>query len=311
MPRPIKEGLDYFELDCHMDEKIRLIQAEYGLKGFAVVVLLLQEIYGEKGYYMTWDEDRSLLFMSENGATGGDKNLINEIVQACIRRDFFSEKLYQKYHILTSSGIQKRYFNAVARRGKVEVKKEYLLISVDKNRVNVCNNSINVDNNSINVDKNSQSREEKKREEKSIKENTTYSLLPDGSTQPENPPDETPYQEVVNLFHDICRSYPRVRALSENRKKAIKARLKKWSLSDIREAFTKAEQSDFMKGANNRNWSADFDWMMNDANLTKILEGKYDNSHSQFPPKQQEQTKSGYSQETLDRLVNERREDFG
>ncbi len=35
-----KVGLDYFELDCHMDEKIKLIQAEYGLKGFAIVVML-------------------------------------------------------------------------------------------------------------------------------------------------------------------------------------------------------------------------------------------------------------------------------
>lgn len=30
--RPTKAGLDYFELDCHMEEKVRLIQAEFGLK---------------------------------------------------------------------------------------------------------------------------------------------------------------------------------------------------------------------------------------------------------------------------------------
>ena len=35
MARPIKAGLDYFELDCHMDEKVELIEAEFGLKGFA------------------------------------------------------------------------------------------------------------------------------------------------------------------------------------------------------------------------------------------------------------------------------------
>ena len=32
MARPIKEGLDYFELDCQLEEKVRLIQAEFGLK---------------------------------------------------------------------------------------------------------------------------------------------------------------------------------------------------------------------------------------------------------------------------------------
>lgn len=165
MPRPIKEGLDYFELDCHFDEKIRLIQAEFGLKGLAVVVLLYKEIYAGQGYYMTWDEDRLLLLLSENGVAGGDKNLIQEIVSACVRRNIFSERLFEEYHILTSSGIQKRYLNAVARRENVKLKKEYLLISVDKNRGNVNINSVSVNNNSINDSRNSQRREEKSREE--------------------------------------------------------------------------------------------------------------------------------------------------
>lgn len=30
MARPAKIGLDYFELDCHMDEKVELIEAEFG-----------------------------------------------------------------------------------------------------------------------------------------------------------------------------------------------------------------------------------------------------------------------------------------
>lgn len=165
MGRPYKTGLDYFEIDCYLDEKIRLIQAEFGLKGFAVVVLLFKEIYGGQGYYMSWDKERLLLLVSENGVAGGDVNLIEEVAQACIRRGIFSAELFQKYQILTSRGIQKRYFRAVARREKVEVKKEYLLIKVSQNSVNVNNNSINVDNNSINVSRSTQRREEKRREE--------------------------------------------------------------------------------------------------------------------------------------------------
>ena len=162
MARPIKEGLDYFELDCQLEEKVRLIQAEYGLKGFAIVVKLYQKIYGGFGYYCEWNEDSSLLFMSENGVSSRDeKNLINEIVAACIRRNIFSEKLFIEFGILTSFGVQKRYLNAVSRREKVELIKEYLLISVGKIQDNVCIKSINVDRNSVNVCSNSQSREEK------------------------------------------------------------------------------------------------------------------------------------------------------
>ena len=133
MARPSKAGLDYFELDCHMEEKVKLIQAEYGLKGFAIVVKLYQKIYGGFGYYCEWSEDSLLLFMSENGLSGDSKNLIKDIVSACIRRDIFSERLFNKFGILTSEGVQKRYLNATARREKVEMKKEYLLISVGKN----------------------------------------------------------------------------------------------------------------------------------------------------------------------------------
>ena len=40
----------------------------------------------------------------------------------------------------------------------------------------------------------------------------------------------------------------------------------------------KAQASDFLRGSNDKNWSADFDWMIADANMAKILDGNYDNS---------------------------------
>lgn len=163
--RPNKVGLDYFELDCLLDDKVKLIQAEFGLKGFAVVVKLYQKIYGSNGYYCEWNEDVLFLFLVENGLSGDSKNLINEIVMACIRRGIFSEKLFNKFGILTSSGVQKRYLNATSKRENVELKKEYLLISVGKNRNNVVINSINDSRNSINDIKNEQSKVEKSKVE--------------------------------------------------------------------------------------------------------------------------------------------------
>ena len=159
--RQNKVGLDYFELDCQMEEKVRLIQAEYGLKGFAVFVKLLQKIYGERGYYCEWTQDSELLFMSENGLDSGCLQLLREIVSACIRRNIFSERLYKEYGILTSSGVQKQYLKATVKREVVDLKKEYLLISVPKNRTNVVINSISSYGNSINDGINSHSRVEK------------------------------------------------------------------------------------------------------------------------------------------------------
>lgn len=201
--RQNKVGLDYFELDCHMDEKIELIEAEFGLKGFAIVVKLYQSIYSGFGYYCEWTPDISLLWAMRLGVfhSGGSKglgvafvedsasgskgrlgnapekgslsgfpdNLINGVVAASIRRGIFNRQLFEKYHILTSSGIQKRYFNAVSKREKVEVKKEYLLFSIPKNLKNVVINSISDGRNVINNGRNEQSKEEKSREKNNNK----------------------------------------------------------------------------------------------------------------------------------------------
>jgi hypothetical protein len=52
-------------------------------------------------------------------------------------------------------------------------------------------------------------------------------------------------------------------------------------MADFETVFRKAEASDFMKGKNKRDWRANFDWMMKDANFGKILEGTYDTYKSQ------------------------------
>lgn len=82
-------------------------------------------------------------------------------------------------------------------------------------------------------------------------------------------------QQIVDLFHSICKSYPKIRSLSEARKKAINARLKSYSLEDFQTVFENAENSSFLKGSNDRNWSANFDWLISDKNMAKVLEGNY------------------------------------
>lgn len=89
--------------------------------------------------------------------------------------------------------------------------------------------------------------------------------------------DRVNYQQIADMYNATCVSFPRLTVLSEKRKKAIKARLKKYSIDDIQRVFELAEGSDFLKGTNERNWSATFDWIMCDANMAKILDGNYAN----------------------------------
>lgn len=82
-------------------------------------------------------------------------------------------------------------------------------------------------------------------------------------------------QEIVDMFNSICTSFPSVRSLSDARRKAIKARLNTYTIEDFQQCFENAEASSFLKGSNNRNWTATFDWLIKDTNMAKVLDGNY------------------------------------
>lgn len=94
---------------------------------------------------------------------------------------------------------------------------------------------------------------------------------------PAPPRPSVPYEAIKDFYNQVCVSFPRCTTMSENRKKAIKARFTGgYTLEDFKKVFVKAENSSFLKGRNDRNWTATFDWMIKDSNMAKILEGNYD-----------------------------------
>ena len=124
MARPIKTGLDYFPLDVRNDDKLDLIEAEFGLVGFAIIIKLYRKIY-ENSYFYEWGEDQLLLFKKRVNV---DINVINDVINACFRRNIFDKKMFDNFKILTSSGIQKRFIQAVksSRRSQVIFEGKYL-----------------------------------------------------------------------------------------------------------------------------------------------------------------------------------------
>lgn len=127
MGRPLKTGLDYFPLDVNLDDDIELIEAECGIEGFAIIVKLWQKIYSNS-YYINWEDDNALLFSRK---INSGLNLVNSVVNCCLRRNLFNKLLNKKYKILTSEGIQKRYVRACSdsKRKNIIFKKEYCLLT--------------------------------------------------------------------------------------------------------------------------------------------------------------------------------------
>lgn len=91
-----------------------------------------------------------------------------------------------------------------------------------------------------------------------------------------NPPtrQNVDYKRVINLWHEVCVSYPRVTKLTDKRKKKIKARMQELSMDyeALRAIFVDFENSDYPKG---QGW-ATFDFLFeSEDNMVKTSEGKY------------------------------------
>ncbi|EOE6415384.1 Lin1244/Lin1753 domain-containing protein [Enterococcus hirae] len=168
MARPYKQGVDYYSLDVDFlkDIKYRKIRRSCGSQTCEILLCLLGYIYGDMGYFLRWDEDSAFLVADDVGAKEG---LVEEVVSKAIQVGFFNREKYEKYQILTSNGIQKRYKLITRKRKEVSIKKEYLVNDVN-NLVNGGNNSTStvvngVRNTQIEIEKESKVNEIKDYEE--------------------------------------------------------------------------------------------------------------------------------------------------
>lgn len=181
MARPTKQGLDYFpfDVDFFSDEKVQFVSARFGVKGEIITIKLLCRIY-RNGYYTEWNDDTALLFAKLAGE-GFTPGLVSEIVSELVMRGFFDKSLRDRFSVLTSRGIQKRYMRACQDSKRIgwNIDERYDLISTGGNSVNSGGNEqkiINSGGNSVNSGGNSinsggKYTKESKVKERKVKEN--------------------------------------------------------------------------------------------------------------------------------------------
>ena len=86
------------------------------------------------------------------------------------------------------------------------------------------------------------------------------------------------YKAVVDAFNKTCTSLPNVREINDRRRKAIRSAAQTAeSFGGFAALFGKVEASDFLTGRRGSWTGCGFDWILKPANLTKIIEGNYDN----------------------------------
>jgi len=152
-------------------------------------------------------------------------------------------------------------------------------VHVTQSNANVTHNN-SVSNAPIDKSRVDKSRVDKSRVEYNEGDNARDDNENDVSRQAEPAP-PSPYNEIMNTYNSICTSYPKIITVNSNRRTTLKNLIKAYSLEKIQEVFAKAEKSNFIKGENERQWQATFDWIIKPANFIKILEGNYDNKELQ------------------------------
>ena len=270
--RPTKQGIDYFPMDVGFftDVKIRKISRACGPQSTSILICLLCNIYKDEGYYILWDKDLPFVIADTVGVSEG---AVKEVLIKSLQVGFFDQELYEKYKILTSSGIQKRFLLATYQRKETTIIPEYL--------INCANNSINCTINSINHSDNEQSKSKvkvnrKKRKEKENNKETS----PNGEEKKDelslSHSQKIDWVGLMNWYNSLFRDkLPAIKSMTETRKKAVKARIAQYGKESIRTVFNLVLQSSFLLGGNDHNWKCDFDWIFKQANYTKILEGNY------------------------------------
>ncbi len=110
---------------------------------------------------------------------------------------------------------------------------------------------------------------------------------------PQNPPDlggkseRLDYEQIAALYNATCKDLPKVRGISDERKRKIKTLLnalnkakvlmKLGAYERLEYIFRLADESDFLSGRSKANQWCGFDWLINAKNALKVIEGNYKN----------------------------------
>lgn len=110
-----------------------------------------------------------------------------------------------------------------------------------------------------------------------VKDNTTVNNTVNNTSNKET--GTTLTKENINLILGEWNklNLQNLRSVNSNTKRhsMLKARIKEYSLDEVVQAIRSIDESDFLKGQNDRGWTITFDWLVRPNNFIKVLEGNY------------------------------------
>lgn len=261
-----KLAAQYFTHDADMrnDVKIKALRRKFSHTGYAVWNYLLEVLTDVEAFEIGYDDVTKELLAADFDVSVQE---LSEIVDYCCKIGL----LQQDGTRLFSTAHQRRFQSIIERFQRRSEAGKRGMASRWGNR----NKDIAPDNNVITSDN---IIEENRLEENRIEENRV----------------RYPYQDIADKWNSICGAFlPKVQKLSEARRNKIKARLQEFGKQEewiptIEALFERIAASDFLRGNNNHQWTATFDWVFDSPkNWVKVMEGNYDNNRGSKQAPQQ------------------------
>ena len=123
-----KHGLGFFPISSNMvhNRVVKRVMKKEGDGALAVLLIILSNIYSDKGYYVKvdewfYDDVASNLFNI-------DTDDVKRIVMLTVEYDLFNKQMFEKYQILTSWEVQWQYVYSLRRRVLTHLIADYWLV---------------------------------------------------------------------------------------------------------------------------------------------------------------------------------------
>ena len=129
-----KAGLDYAGWSVNIfdgDTKIDKLLEAQGWIGFSIYFYLCQMAYKFDGYFYRWSYDDSASTARRMGG-GVRSEAVKETVAQCLQIGLFDKGRFEQEGILTSRGIQRRFYDAIQKRRRKVVLADYWLLAEDE-----------------------------------------------------------------------------------------------------------------------------------------------------------------------------------
>jgi len=217
-------------------------------------------------------------------------------------------------HLILTHQLTQRIAQGLTRKYTVIKVVNWELYQVDESEFNtIPNTSLNTQSNTqlthnqhnnqhtINTivinkeDNNKRIKEEKKKD--IIESNDSLSVFTDDEVEKTQKNEKIDFDFITNYWNSNSQ-LANITKITDLRKVNVNARIKEFGLESVYKMIDNISKSPFLKGENNRQWVATFDWCFKPKNFVKVVEGNF-----------LENGKNGNGETDLERrvrLVNER-----